>query len=128
MKKLIVRVAVVLAVLLIVAVVASFFFLGAIVKKGVETVGPQITKTELKLDGAGLSILSGSGTLKGLFIGNPAGFKTESAIKVGAVSLGVKPGSIFSDKIHVTQVNVKAPEITFEGSLAGNNLSKLLEI
>src|SRR5947207_3795995 len=127
MKKLIIRVVVVLLVLLVVAVGASIYFLGSIVKKGVETVGPQITGTEIKLDSATLSLLSGSGKLKGLLVGNPEGFKTESAIKVGAVSVGVAPGSVFSEKVHVTQVNVQAPEITFEGGLKGNNLSKLLD-
>jgi hypothetical protein len=127
MKKLIIRGVVVLLVLLVVAVGVSIYFLGSIVKKGVETVGPQITRTEIKLDSATLSLLSGSGKLKGLLVGNPEGFKTESAIKVGSVSVGVVAGSVFSDKVHVTQVNVQAPEITFEGGLKGNNLSKLLD-
>jgi uncharacterized protein involved in outer membrane biogenesis len=127
MKKLIVRIILVLVVLLVVAVGVSIYFLGSIVKKGVETVGPQITKTEIKLDGATLSLLSGSGKLKGLFVGNPQGFKTPSAIKVGLVSVGVAPGSVLSDKVHVKEVRVEAPEITFEGGLKGNNLSKLLD-
>ena len=127
MKKWIIRIVVVVFVLLVATVGGSIYFLGAIVKKGVETVGPQITKTELRLDGATLSLLSGSGKLRGLFVGNPQGFKAESAMKVGAVTVGVVPGSVFSDKVHVTQVNVQAPEITFEGGLKGNNLSKLLE-
>ena len=127
MKKLIIRGVVVLLVLLVVAVGVSIYFLGSIVKKGVETVGPQITGTEIKLDSATLSLLSGSGKLKGLLVGNPEGFKTESAIKVGSVGVGVVAGSVFSDKVHVTQVNVQAPEITFEGGLKGNNLSKLLD-
>ena len=127
MKKLLVRLVVVVLVLLVVGVGASLYFLGAIVKKGVETVGPQITRTEIKLDGATLSLFSGSGKLKGLFIGNPEGFKSRSAVTVGLVSLGVAPGSVFSDKIHVTQIHVQAPEVTFEGGLSGNNLSKLLD-
>jgi hypothetical protein len=65
--------------------------------------------------------------LKGLFVGNPQGFKTQAAIKVGSVSVGVAPGSIFSGKVHVKEVKVEAPEITFEGGLKGNNLSKLLD-
>jgi hypothetical protein len=105
----------------------SIFFLGSIIKKGVETVGPQITKTEIRLDSATLSLLSGSGKLKGLLVGNPEGFKTQSAIKVGAVSVGVVAGSVLSDKVHVTQINVQAPEVTFEGGLTGTNLSKLLD-
>jgi hypothetical protein len=127
MKKLIVRGVIVLALLLILGVGVSIYFLGSIVKKGVETVGPQITKTEIKLDSATLSLLSGSGKLKGLLVGNPEGFKTGSAIKVGAVSVGVAPRSVFSDKVHIRQVNIQAPEITFEGGLKGSNLSKLLD-
>jgi hypothetical protein len=127
MKKLIVKIAVFLLVLLFLGLVASYFFLGSIIRKGVETVGPMVTKTDVKLESASLSLLSGSGTLKGLLVGNPAGFKSDSAIKVGSVSVGVKPGSILSDKIHVTQISMRAPEITFEGGLKGNNLSTLLK-
>ena len=127
MKKMIIRGVVALFVLLVLAVGVSIYFLGSIVKKGVETVGPQITRTEIKLDSATLSLLSGSGKLKGLLVGNPEGFKTQSAIKVGSVSVGVVAGSVFSDKVHVTQINVEAPEITFEGGLKGNNLGKLLD-
>jgi uncharacterized protein involved in outer membrane biogenesis len=130
MKKLIIRLAIVAVLLLIIAVILGVVFLGSIVKKGVETVGPQITKTELKLDGVSLSILSGSGSLKGFFLGNPAGFKTESAVKVNKVEVGVKPMSVMADKVHVSHVRMIAPEITFEVTginVRANNLSKILE-
>ena len=127
MKKLVIRVVLVVLVLFVVAVGVSIYCLGSIVKKGVETVGPQITGTEIKLDSATLSLLSGSGKLKGLLVGNPEGFKAASAIKVGAVSRGVAPRSVFSDKVHVKEVRVESPEITFEGGLKGNNLSRLLD-
>jgi uncharacterized protein involved in outer membrane biogenesis len=128
MKKLLVRSAIVVVVLLVLAVVVVGLALGSIVKKGVETVGPALTKTEMKLDGASLSFLSGSGGIKGLVVGNPEGYKTSSAIKVGSASLGVKPMSVFGDKVHVTHVRIQAPEITFEGKgLKENNLSKILD-
>ena len=127
MKKLIIRAVIAVLVLLVVAVGLSIYFLGSIVKKGVETVGPQIIGTEIKLDSATLSLLSGSGKLKGLLVGNPQGFKSPSAIKVGSVSVGVAPGSVLSGKVHVKEVRVEAPEITFEGGLKGNNLGKLLD-
>lgn len=128
MKKLVIRLALVAVVLVIALVVILALSLGSVIKKGVETVGPQITKTDMKLAGANISILSGSGTLKGFLLGNPEGYKTPSAINVGEVSLGVRPKSVLSDKIHVTYVKVIAPEITFEGTLGTkNNLSKILE-
>jgi len=130
MKKLIIRIAVVAALLIVVTLVVAFLYLGSIVKKGIETVGPTITKTEMKLDSATLSILSGSGTLKGFLLGNPEGFKTTQAIKVGTTSVGVRPGSLMGDKVHVTHVRVESPEITFEVqglNVKANNLSKILD-
>ena len=116
----------VIAVLLIVTLVVVGFSLGKIIKTGVETVGPKITGTDMKLDSANLSLLSGSGTLKGFLLGNPQGFKTPSAITAGAVSVGVQPKSLFSDKIHVTHVRVEGAEVTFEGTIGtANNLSKI---
>ena len=130
MKKIVIKIAVVAAFLIVVALVVSFLFLGSIIKKGVETVGPSITKTEMKLDSATLSALSGAGTLKGFVLGNPEGFKTGQAVKVGSTSVGVKPMSVFGDKVHVTHVRVEAPEITFEVqglNVMANNLSKILD-
>ena len=49
------------------------------VKSAVETFGPDITQTEVRLEGANISPLNGTGVLKGLFIGNPKGFKSEKA-------------------------------------------------
>lgn len=128
MKKIVLIVAAIAAVGLIALVVILTLSLGSIIKKGVETVGPQITRTEMKLDGASVSLLSGSGALKGFVLGNPEGYKTAAAIKFGEASVGVRPGSVLSDKIHVTHVRIVAPEITFEGTLGTkNNLSKILE-
>jgi hypothetical protein len=128
MKKIILIVAAIAAVCLIALVVVLTLSLGSIIKRGVETVGPQLTRTEMKLDAANVSLFSGSGALKGFVLGNPEGYKTPAAIRFGEASVGVRPGSVLSDKIHVTHVRVVAPEITFEGTLGTrNNLSKILE-
>src|SRR5207253_2422966 len=109
------------------AFVFGFVMLGSVVKAGVEKVGPMVTKVPVKLDGAAVSLFSGKGTLKGLEVGNPEGFKTPNAIKVGSVGIEVVPKSVFGDKIIVHSVNVQGPEITYETDLKGNNLSKILE-
>ena len=122
MKKLI-KILVVLAVLLVVAVFIGSFFIGSIIKTGVETVGPKVAKVPIKLDSASLSMLGGMGGMKGLVVGNPEGYKTESAIKVGKVHLAVAPGSIMSDKIVIKSIEVRSPEITLESN-AGLNFAK----
>jgi len=128
MKKKLLIAAAILVVLLAAAVIIVGMSMGKIIKAGVETVGPKITKTEMKLDSASLSLLGGSGALKGFTLGNPEGYKTAAAIKAGTVSVGVKPRSLFSDKIVIRHVRVEGPEITFEGTIGtANNLSKILD-
>ena len=126
MKKLIVRILIALVVVLILAVLAVGMFLDRAIKSGVETFGPKLTKVDIKLQSVRLSLLSGSGSIKGLVVGNPEGYKTPSAINIGVASLSLKPRSLLSDKIVVKSINVQAPEITFETDLRHNNLSKIL--
>lgn len=126
MKKILIRGVIVLAVVAVVAVVGFVLFLGNIVKAGVETVGPKLTKTTVALDKASFSLLAGRMTLDGLVVGNPEGFKTPSAIKVGELTLRVKPGSVLSDVIEIDELTIVSPEITYEQALSGNNINKLL--
>ena len=128
MKRLFVNVVIVLAVLIFVAVIAVGFFLGNIVKAGMETVGPKITQVPIKVDAVNLSLLTGSARVKGLVVGNPEGYKTPQAISVGSAAVGVNPFSVLSDKIVVRSVRVEAAEITFEGNpFSGNNLSAIMK-
>src|SRR5262249_2624930 len=53
--------------------------------------------------------------------------KTESAIKVGDVKVVLKVSSVTSDTVQIESVSIQAPEITFDGGLGGNNLSKILD-
>jgi hypothetical protein len=126
MKKIIIRISIVLLLLVIVGVIAVGLSVDGLVKRGVETVGPMLTQVQVKLDSVSLSLLSGAGKMKGLFVGNPSGFKSPSAIQVGLASLALQPKSIFGDKVIINSINVQAPEITFETDLKGNNLSKIL--
>ena len=124
-KKLLIAVAV-LAVIGVVALIAVAMNLGTIVKTGVETVGPTLTKTTLTLNKASFSLFAGRAELGGLVVGNPTGFKSESAISIGEIALQVKPSSVASDVVEIDEITIKTPVITYEQALTGNNISKLL--
>jgi uncharacterized protein involved in outer membrane biogenesis len=126
MKKLLLRIGIGLVVLVALAVLSVSLFLDGAVKRAVETIGPTLTKVDIRLDRVRLSLLSGSGKISGLVVGNPEGFKTPQAISVGNATLALQPGSLLSDKIVIRKIEVIAPEITFEGGLGGNNLSRIL--
>src|SRR5687767_4038093 len=98
-KKLWFRILLGLFALVIIGLVAAYLYLDVIVKRGVEKVGPAITKTEVKLDGVHISPFSGNGEVKGLVVGNPEGFKTPSAIQVRSVAVALEPGSVMGDKV-----------------------------
>jgi hypothetical protein len=112
---------------LIIVVVVALFYLGPIVKAGVERVGPQVAKVPVKLDGASISIFNGNGELKGFVLGNPEGFKTPEAVKVGTVAISLVPKSVMAKKVIVRSVRIEGPEITYEAGLGGSNIGKLLD-
>src|SRR6516225_6609124 len=97
MKKILLVAALVAVVLVVVGLIITAVFLDGIVKKGVETVGPQIVKVPITLQSVHIGLLTGSADVKGLVIGNPEGYKTPNAISVGTADVGVNPLSVLSD-------------------------------
>jgi hypothetical protein len=127
MKRFFTGVLLLVVVILIAAIVGATFFLGGIVKTGVETVGPQVVGVPVTLESAKVSLLAGQAQLKALQVGNPEGFKTEYALRVGEVRVDLQPGSVFSDRILINEIMIDGPEIQYEVSLAGTNIGKLQE-
>jgi len=112
--------------LLIMASIGMALFLDSIVKKGLETTGPQATQAPVTVDRVSLSVFSGVGKVSGLTVGNPAGFKTASALKAGKIAVQISRRSIFADKIVIKSIQIDAPEITLEAGLRGSNLGAIL--
>ncbi|HEX9047321.1 MAG TPA: hypothetical protein VF988_09870 [Verrucomicrobiae bacterium] len=126
-KKIIIGGVVFVLLAFVVAVIAIGTHLGEIVKSGVQTVGPKITQTTVTVDAVNITILSGSAQMKGFVLGNPRGYQTPQAISVGIAAVSLSPGSLLKDKIVVHSIELRSPEITFEGNPLGeNNLMQIL--
>ncbi len=114
----------------VVVVVAVIIFglsnLGPIIKRAVNSYGPKITKTELHVADVNVSIFSGEAKIKKFFLGNPAGFKTPSAMKVGSVLVKVNEKSLTGNPIIVDRIEVISPEITYEKKGAMDNFHTIL--
>jgi len=115
-----------IVVILIVVVVVGISKLGPIVKMAVNTYGPKITDTELRVDDVGISLFSAEAKLKEFFLGNPKGFKSPSAMKVGSVYVDVDEGSLTKDTIVINKVEVVGPEITYEKRGQTDNFKSIL--
>ncbi len=115
---------------LVVVVAAVVFFglsnLGPIIKKAVNTYGPEITKTSVRLGDAGVSLFSGEAKLSDFQLGNPKGFNTPQAMKVGSIYVDVDEKSLTANPIVIDRIEVLAPEITYERSGRDDNFKALL--
>ena len=115
----------------IIVVVAIIIFglsnLGPIIKQAVNSYGPKITKTELHVADVNVSIFSGEAKIKQFFLGNPAGFNTPSAMKVGSVLVKVDEKSLTSDTIVIDRIEVISPEITYEKKGEIDNFNTILK-
>ncbi len=119
-------------VLLALLAAAAVYFLGSTalnkgIKQGVETYGPKVTQTPVTLAEVNLSVFSGKGTLTGLNVGNPEGFKNENIFALGQIDVEVDTGTVFSDKIVINKIYIRQPEISYEKTLRTSNVKKLLE-
>jgi hypothetical protein len=121
----------ILLVLVLIGLLAVGYFLGDIVKAGMETIGPKVTQTTLTVGSVQVGILTGSGGVKDLVLGNPDEYKAKApnAVSVGKAAVSVAPFSVLSDKIVIKSVEVRSPEITFEGNplTKNNNLQKIMD-
>ncbi len=114
-----------LVVVLLIVLVVGVLNLDKGIKAVVETVGPELTKSSVTLRDVDLSLTSGEGSLKGLVVGNPAGFKTANAFSLGEISLAIDPESVTTDTIVIDSILIIAPEITYESLKGGTNLDQL---
>ncbi|MCP4665426.1 MAG: hypothetical protein GY849_03590 [Deltaproteobacteria bacterium] len=103
-----------LVIIIVVVLILGISNLGPIIKEAVNTHGPGITKTELRLGDVGISIFSGEAKLKDFHMGNPRGFQSASAMDVGSIYVDLDEGSLTGDTIIIDRVEVVGPEITYE--------------
>lgn len=127
MKKTILYLGSGLLVLAIAVYIGVQFFLGSIVKGGVNRFGPKITQTKVELSGANLSPLSGVGTLSGLYVGNPQGWSSPKAFYLGKIHVDLEPKSIFGDRVVINEIVIDEPDFVYETKLVANNISDLLK-
>jgi Cu/Ag efflux protein CusF len=113
--------------LTIVGLAVFVAYLDAVVKAGIEAVGPKVTGTTVTVESVKLSFMTGEGRVKGLVIGNPKGYQSLSAFKLGDARVKVNVPSALTDKLIIDEIVVDAPDITYEVVVAGSNIAKIQE-
>jgi len=115
--------ALLLVLLLLVGVL--HLWLGSLIKRGVEQVGPKITQTSVNLRDVDISLFSGQARLQELIVGNPEGFQTPSAFRLHNATVRLDWKSALSDPVIIEEIVIDGPEVTFEGTPASSNLGTI---
>lgn len=126
-KKIIISVFIGIPVILIGIVVYFTLNLNSIVKEGVETVGPKVTKTEVRLGSSNISVFDGKGSLNNIFIGSPKGFTAPSVFELGSVDVALDMESITKDTIIIKSIFIDGPKITLELGKNTTNINQLMK-
>jgi hypothetical protein len=115
-------------VLLIVVALGVFLVLnsGALLKRAVETLGPEYLGVDVRLDDADISLRDGTGELRGLVIGNPPGFDGPYAFSLGRITLGLDPMAQSEQLIVLRDVEVDAADLALIAQGRNTNLQAIL--
>jgi hypothetical protein len=127
MKKWILIGAVVVVVIIAILLVFGISKIGPLIKTAVNTYGPTITKTDLRLGDVGVSLFSGEVKLKEFYLGNPKGFTSPQAMKVSSIFVNVDEKSIMKDPIVIEKIEIAAPEITYEKTAGTDNFMTIMD-
>jgi len=107
------------------AAIGVFIALNSLVHEGIETIGSDITRTDISLDSVRIQLLRGYAEMSGLIIGNPKGFSTPYALKCTTIAIDFEAPSVFGDTLIIKRIFIEGPEVMYETSLKGSNISVL---
>ncbi|MDZ7938962.1 MAG: hypothetical protein U5M53_12045 [Rhodoferax sp.] len=96
-----------------------------LVQSAISKYGTAMTGATVKVSAVKLKAANGHGTLKGLLVGNPAGFKTPYAVKADTIELEVDVASLTKDVVLVKKIAVIAPEVIYEKGDAITNVDAI---
>ena len=115
----------ILVVLAGVAILVAYNSLDLIVKWAVEHYGPDVAGVPVHVHEVQISPRSGRGSVRALEIGNPPGFAAPRAARFGEIRLQIDPATITAPVIHVLELTVDEPLVTYERANGTTNLEAI---
>jgi uncharacterized protein involved in outer membrane biogenesis len=116
-----------LVTLILLLVLGVVFVSGPLIKHVVNTAGPRLLGVPVTLQKAAFSPFTGRLTLQGLYVGNPAGFKTPGLFELDTLDIDVDMTTLFKPVVVITEIRIAAPEITYEWAIKDSNIGALLD-
>ena len=119
----------IILVVLIAAGASAYFILnnpvGRLVKLAVNEFGPKLTQADVHVSNVKIATTDGTGTLSGLFLGNPKGFKADYALKAGTIHIDIDTATIAKKVVVIHKILIDAPSIIYEKGKNGSNFDAI---
>lgn len=96
-----------------------------LIKGAIEKYGSEMTRAKVTVGAVEIKPADGRGVIRGLVIGNPAGFKTAHAMQVAEVEVAIDIGTLTGGVITVKKIGIKAPNIIYEKGDALTNFDAI---
>ncbi|WP_280150995.1 hypothetical protein [Piscinibacter sp. XHJ-5] len=88
--------------------------LDAIVKRAIGHYGSQMTQARVSVDEVQIRSTDGAGVIRGLVVGNPAGFRTPHALKVGIIDVAVDIRTLADPVVVIKRIVIESPDVIYE--------------
>jgi len=122
------KIAIALGLVIAIATGAVFWLnrnIDGLVQTAVEKYGSEMTKAKVSVGSVEIKPADGRGVIRGLTIGNPAGFKTSHALKVAEIEVALDIASLTGEVITIRKIGVSSPDIIYEKGEAMTNFDAI---
>ncbi len=120
------RIAVVLVLLLVVAVVGTYLAIDAIARSVIDTQGSAVLGVSTSVDSVRLAVFSDGSHLSGLTIANPEGFKRPNFIELGEATIEANVGTLLGSDIQIPSVHITGLTVDLEQINERMNASEIV--
>ncbi len=99
--------------------------LDSIVQRAISRYGSQMTQAKVTVDAVQIRTADGLGVVRGLVVGNPEGFKSAHAVKVGVIEVAVDIRTLTDDVVVVKRIVIESPDVIYEKASSGTNFEAI---
>lgn len=118
-----------LAAVTLVTVIGALFWLrgnlDGLVKSAIQDYGGAMTQASVSVGEVQIQPGDGRGIIRNLVIGNPKGYKTSHALKVGEIEVAIDIASVARDVVIVRKIAIVAPDVIYEKGEAMTNFDAI---
>ena len=96
-----------------------------LLERAIERFGPEITGVSVSVRRVRLEPTEGKGAIYGLELGNPPGYKAPRVFTLGEMRLAIDFSTVTSNVVHVKEIVIDAPVITYERASGTDNFKAI---